>query len=666
MRKFITLSFVLCSFIVFAQTEETNIKEQSMDDLLELSLEDLMNMQVSVSTKQSVNIRETPGIVSVITKEDIENSGARDMVDLVQRYVPGFEFGSDVEGVVGIGVRGIWSYEGKLLLLIDGMEANETMFGNSIFGNHYLLENVERIEIIRGPGSVIYGGYASMGVINIITKNPESSGGNISYLASHTGKSFTHNNLSFSNQIVNNDLKISFFGDFGNGSRSDKDIVGLYGDKRSMSGNSDVNIRSGGFKVNYKKLKINAMMMDYNYQTIDLWDSIYQKVPPEERFSDFLSQASYEFKANENITITPKISYKWQKPWNLNTPQLEYTNNKVSEKLVAGVMGNYVKNKLNILVGFDYNYETLKQPAYVGESEEVFKDGTNKLKYNAFDTYAQLGLNTKFANITAGIRYDKSNLFGQAFAPRIGITKAFEKFHLKAAINKAFRTPGGILPNRQSDGDPQIKPEESFTYEFEAGAKLPANFYMIFNFFNTDFEKVIVYETQSSGIGLYKNGGNLGTFGFETTLRHTSNKLNAEINFAYYQRKSSNTDDYLMVSLDKKHFLGFSPIKINAIITYKITEHLRITPNVSFFGHKYDYTSVNDAGDDLKLEKLKNKTLINCNITYSDLLTKGLCISLGINNLLNEKFVYNSGVKSTHAPIPGLDRSMQIKISYKY
>ena len=85
--------------------------------------------------------------------------------------VPGFHFGVDVTNVVGVGVRGNWGHEGKVLMLIDGMEMNENLFSTLQFGQHYNLQNIEKIEIIRGPGSSIYGGFAELGVINIITKS---------------------------------------------------------------------------------------------------------------------------------------------------------------------------------------------------------------------------------------------------------------------------------------------------------------------------------------------------------------------------------------------------------------------------------------------------------------------------------------------------------------
>jgi outer membrane cobalamin receptor len=92
----------------------------------------------------------------------------------VLRNVPGFEFGLDVEGVVGLGIRGNWAHEGKVVLFIDGQEMNESLYSTLQFGNHYPVEHIDRIEIIRGPGSALHGGFAAYAVINIITRTPKS------------------------------------------------------------------------------------------------------------------------------------------------------------------------------------------------------------------------------------------------------------------------------------------------------------------------------------------------------------------------------------------------------------------------------------------------------------------------------------------------------------
>ena len=109
-----------------------------------LSLQQLLDVDISVATKTKMTSRETPGIVTLVTAEEIRTSGARDLIDVL-RLVPGFEFGVDVQGVIGLGIRGLWGHEGKILLQIDGQEMNEIMFSTLQFGNHFPVDQIKRI-----------------------------------------------------------------------------------------------------------------------------------------------------------------------------------------------------------------------------------------------------------------------------------------------------------------------------------------------------------------------------------------------------------------------------------------------------------------------------------------------------------------------------------------
>src|SRR4051812_39011732 len=80
-------------------------------DVKDLSLEDLLNADTTVATLKSTSVRRAPGVLTVVTRDEIVNAGARDLVDVL-RLVPGFTFGLDVQGVVGLGFRGTWAHEG--------------------------------------------------------------------------------------------------------------------------------------------------------------------------------------------------------------------------------------------------------------------------------------------------------------------------------------------------------------------------------------------------------------------------------------------------------------------------------------------------------------------------------------------------------------------------
>jgi outer membrane receptor for ferrienterochelin and colicin len=103
-------------------------------DITQVSLEDLLKTDVDVASKVPQTFRETPGVITVLTREEIMDSGARDLEDILL-MVPGFSLGVDVEGITDVGVRGNWGHEGKVLLLVDGQEFNELLYSTLSLGN---------------------------------------------------------------------------------------------------------------------------------------------------------------------------------------------------------------------------------------------------------------------------------------------------------------------------------------------------------------------------------------------------------------------------------------------------------------------------------------------------------------------------------------------------
>ena len=143
-------------------------------DIEQLSLEELLNPTVSTATKSARTLEQTPAIVSVFRRDEIDRLGARQLIDLL-RYVPGFyEVSGQLERNVAIrGVHASSPYH--FVVLLDGMPVNDFLFSSSS-PESFSLEYADRVEIIRGPGSAIYGANALMGVVNIITSKPTDAG----------------------------------------------------------------------------------------------------------------------------------------------------------------------------------------------------------------------------------------------------------------------------------------------------------------------------------------------------------------------------------------------------------------------------------------------------------------------------------------------------------
>jgi len=141
------------------------------NDLAELSLEELMNVEVTSVSKRAQSKADTAASITVITAEDIRRSGMTSVPDLL-RLVPGVQVAQITANRWAIAARGFnEEFSNKLLVLIDGRSVYTPYFGGTYWDiQDYPLEDVERIEVIRGPGGTVWGENAVNGVINIITK----------------------------------------------------------------------------------------------------------------------------------------------------------------------------------------------------------------------------------------------------------------------------------------------------------------------------------------------------------------------------------------------------------------------------------------------------------------------------------------------------------------
>lgn len=147
-------------------------------DLTQASLEDLMNVQVTSVSKKEEKLWTTGAAVFVLTQEDIRRSGYTNIPDLL-RLVPGVNVARMNANVWAISIRGFNDvYANKVLVLVDGRSVYDPIFsGVSWQDLDVPLEDIERIEVIRGPGGTVWGANAMNGVINIITKNAENTRG---------------------------------------------------------------------------------------------------------------------------------------------------------------------------------------------------------------------------------------------------------------------------------------------------------------------------------------------------------------------------------------------------------------------------------------------------------------------------------------------------------
>ncbi|MCG8617007.1 MAG: TonB-dependent receptor plug domain-containing protein, partial [Desulfobacterales bacterium] len=194
-------------------------------DLTSLSIEELMNVKVTSVGKKSQNLSESAAAIFVISGDDIKRSGVTNIPDAL-RMVPGLNVARLDANKWAVNIRGFNSrFSSQLLVLIDGRSIYTPTFSGVYWEtSDTLLEDIDRIEVIRGPGATLWGANAVNGVINIITKSAADTqgglitagGGNFEQgfgSARYGGKAGTHSHWRTYAKYQNRDSLVSADGD---------------------------------------------------------------------------------------------------------------------------------------------------------------------------------------------------------------------------------------------------------------------------------------------------------------------------------------------------------------------------------------------------------------------------------------------------------------------
>jgi iron complex outermembrane receptor protein len=170
--------FLSFGFTALRAHADTTSPEQTGNPVKQLSLEQLGDVEVTTATKEPAQVWKTSAAVFVITQEDIQRSGATSIPDVL-RLAPGVEVAQIDSSKWSIGIRGFGSRLTRdVLVLIDGRTVYTTLLAGTYWEvQNVLLDDVDRIEVIRGPGGTIWGPNAVNGVINIITKASKETHG---------------------------------------------------------------------------------------------------------------------------------------------------------------------------------------------------------------------------------------------------------------------------------------------------------------------------------------------------------------------------------------------------------------------------------------------------------------------------------------------------------
>ena len=171
---------LLARWVPQVRAQASSQGTRQSESLTQLSLEQLGNVEVTTVSKEPEEVWRTPAAVYVITQDDIRRSGATTIPELL-RMVPGVEVARIDSDHWSVGVRGFaGEFSKSLLVLIDGRSVYSPLFAGVYWQvQDTLLQDIDRIEVIRGPGGTIWGANAVNGVINIITRNAKETHGTL-------------------------------------------------------------------------------------------------------------------------------------------------------------------------------------------------------------------------------------------------------------------------------------------------------------------------------------------------------------------------------------------------------------------------------------------------------------------------------------------------------
>lgn len=162
---------------VSAQVQDT----LRTDDVLSMSLTDLMSVKVITASKTQQSINEVPSTVHVITADQIKDRGYFTLEEALSD-LPGFQFRNILGFNSYVFLRGAPSQNNLILLMVDGVQINELNSGGFYAGGQFIMSDIDQIEVVYGPASALYGTNAVSGIVNIITKKPVGKTGHVSIL----------------------------------------------------------------------------------------------------------------------------------------------------------------------------------------------------------------------------------------------------------------------------------------------------------------------------------------------------------------------------------------------------------------------------------------------------------------------------------------------------
>lgn len=660
--------------------ESAQVSQATTTNLVEMSIEQLLQVKVDTVygvSKYEQKVNRAPSSVSIVTTDEIRKLGYRNLADVL-RGVRGL-YVTYERNYSNFGIRGFnrpGDFNTRILLLVDGHRMNDNLYDSALIGTEGILDVdlIERVEVIRGPSSSIYGNNAFFGVINVITR----PGSHIDGLeASAEGGSFDtyKGRITYGKQFENG-LEIVLSGSFYDTTGQDR----LYYPEFDQRISLDPRATNNGIandaddehaynvlgSVRYHDLTLSAgySLRDKHVPTASfgtVFNDGREKTTDERIFADLRYQHSY----SEEMQLMGRIyydryAYRANYPYNFAGPGsppfivVTHDDNYGDGVGAEGQLTRQFLDRHMVVVGAEYREDlNLYQSNFTDDPRTYgFLDNRDRRSVGIYGQ-AEMTLRTNLL-INAGLRYDYFSSFGGTVNPRVGLMYSpWEQSTFKALYGQAYRAPNAYELYQASPffskANPDLEPETIRTYELTYEQKLPGNLRLSVSGYYYDIDNLISQRFDpADGLLVFQNVDSVTGKGLELELEgRYAGGLLARASYALQRAENSETGNELNNS--PKHLA-----KLNLIMpVYR--EHL-------FAGLELQYTSSLNtlAGNRASGFLLANVTL------FSQKLAKNLELSATIYNLFDKSYAYPGSTGHAQDVIPQDGRSFRVKLTYKF
>ena len=642
----------------------------SLIDFNTLSLEALLAIKVDIASNKFSTVMEQPGTVTLLSEEQISRSGASNLMELLNQ-VAGFWQGTDTLGTLSVSFRGIWGMEAKILLIIDGIEQNELAFGTLVLGKRYPTSTIEQVEIIRGPGSVKYGGQAALAVIKVTTKGRHLDATLLSVELDFDSNGITNNGYSLvsggSVPALADDLRYSFSASFGSGDYSNERWTGLDGYSFNLKGKSDS-----------EPLNVNLALDNDRYQLRFIYDRFRQEdrllfgdsglfVSPFLQYSqnNILSFESYNFsfsynwQAMDNLALESKFTYASQKPWNVDG---QYNQNlkRDSTRWRGDFTALYdYSPEANVLLGLSFYREDEEiTESYLFNADTRF-NGDNSVENDDYAVYLQYEVKTDWFGLTLGGRYENHDFSGSQFVPRLALNKIEDKFHAKLAYNEAFKIPQfDTIASANNSGMPLKDNEKTKNIELELGYKISDNVMVSGNAYWMKITNYIAFDPVSiSNTTL----GDFSNFGIELIANWKKNDLDMLFSYSTFLIDETNIDAFTIQGQEDS-VLGIPNHMLKLNMSYYLNFNASLNISGAYISPRYACITDNNfiCGKPEKQSEEYDFKLFyrHQNIDFS--------YQIGIANVFDSQALYIQPYRGSQSPIPALGRRLMFNFTFQF